>query len=97
MNKNIHQILHNIVFRYLNFYDKHTFQKISKYTNNIHIIDLSNIDKIYLDKLDDAILKNYEHVNILDASNNKIITNINHMVKLTELYADYSGINDDGI
>ena len=44
MKIDIHQILYRIIFKYLNFYDKHTFQRTEKYANNIHIIDLSNIN-----------------------------------------------------
>ena len=55
----IHQILLNIIFKYLKFYDKHTFKRIDKYANKIQIIDLYNIDYKYLDNLDDEILMDY--------------------------------------
>ena len=50
MDRCIHEILHNMVFVYLEFYVKHTFQKLNKYTNMIHIKDLYNIDKKFLKK-----------------------------------------------
>jgi len=55
----IHQILLDIIFKYLKFYDKHTFKRIDKYANKIQIIDLYNIDYKYLDNLDDEILMDY--------------------------------------
>ena len=46
MKQYIHEILCNLIFNYLNFYDKHKFQKINRYTNKIQIIDLWSIDRI---------------------------------------------------
>ena len=44
MDQSIHEILYNVVFAYLGFYDKHQFQKINKYTNMIQVKDLYHID-----------------------------------------------------
>jgi len=97
----IHEILYNVIFTYLEFYDKHTFQKMNKYTNKIHIKNLYDIDEIYLGELDDKIIKKYRHVTKLNAKNNFGITNINHMTKLKELNASESWgvcrIGDDSL
>ena len=83
----IHEILHNIIFDYLEVYDKHTFQKINKYTKTIHIKDLSNINSKYLKNINDNIIKTYKYVTILYAQNNPNITNIKHMIKLKKIDA----------
>ncbi len=36
--------------------------------NNIHVTDLYNIPKIYKDRLNDKIIKQYKHLKLLDAS-----------------------------
>jgi len=91
----IHQILLNIIFEYLEFYDKHIFKRINKYANKIRIIDLYNIDFRYLRDLDNKILMNYSDAIKLNADCNSNITNVNHMTKLKESGAQYScGIDD---
>ena len=90
MNRCSHEFLYNVVFVYLDFYDKHKFQKINKYMNTIHVKDLFN--------LNNDVLKNYKYVVKLYACNNIKITNINHMAKLKELDASCDcGIGDGGI
>jgi len=94
----IHQVLCNIVFTYLEFIDKHAFKRICKYTNKIEIIDLYDIDRKHLKKLNDDILLNYKSVRRLDACSNYNITNVKHMTKLKELIASFEcGISDNGI
>ena len=59
-----------------------------KYTNMIHVTDLSNVkDTKYLYRHDDATIRNYKYAIKSDANNNSKITNINHMTKLKELCA----------
>jgi len=48
---NIHEILRTIIFKHLNFYDKHTIERVRKFMNQIHITDLFDIEDKYLDKL----------------------------------------------
>ena len=43
MNHRIHEILYGMVFPYLDFYDKHKFQKINKCMDRIHVKDLYDI------------------------------------------------------
>jgi len=94
----IHPILCSVIFKYLEFKDKHAFKRICAYTNKIQITDLYDVQRKYLRKLDDKILSNYKYVKRLNASNNKNITNINHMTKLKELDASGGcGIDDKGI
>jgi len=95
---NIHDILNNIVFKYLSFYDKHVFKKINKYNDNIKIVNLFDIGHIYLMKLDDSILTHYSHVVKLGASHNCKISNVNHMKKIKHLNARGTcSINVNGI
>ena len=95
---NIHNILLTIVIEYLHFYDKHTLQKINKYTNCIQITDLYNIKNIFLEKLDDNILKQYKSAIKLNVTDNQKITNINHMRKIKILNASGDcGINNESI
>jgi hypothetical protein len=63
----------------------------------LQIYDLYNIERKYLDLLNDKILLNYPFVKYLNASYNPTITNVNHMQNLSELDASCSGINDIGI
>ena len=85
MATRIYEILNNIVFIHLDFYDKHTFQKVNSYTKKINIVDLSEIDEKYLARLDDIILRNYNHATKLSTWNPKI-SKINDMIKLKELH-----------
>lgn len=64
----------------------------------LRITDFYNIDKKYLMRLTDNILKSYPYIKILDASNNPKITNVNYLSKLEILYATLNcGINNTGI
>jgi len=70
------------------------------YRNNLHIIDLLNIDKKYLKKLTQEILRYsiFEKVIYLNASNNFKITNVSHMKSLQILHAEGDcGINQQEI
>ena len=96
MQKNIHQILYNLVINYMNFYDKHIFKKLCKYTSKIDIIDLYNIDDKYSDRLDDSIINKYNNVVRLYVSTRSIISNVNHMTKLKELDISNSEIDNNG-
>ena len=94
----IHEILCTIIFKYINFYDKHTFKKIKKFMNRIHMTDLFGIDNKYLVRLDDNILSNYKFAVRLCARNNPKITHINHMTNLKELNAGGKcGIDNYGV
>ena len=74
MNHYVHEILHNVIFTYLKFYDKHVFQKLNKYTNTIYIKYLLCIyDRKYINKLDDNILKTYKHATKIHFNKIKII------------------------
>ena len=85
MTKSIHQILLHVIFEYLGFYTKHTFQKINKNTNKIDIKNLYNIDQKYVMNFNDDILKKYKRVQKLDINHNRYITNMCHMTQLKEL------------
>jgi hypothetical protein len=87
-----------IIFGFLDFLSKIRLKSTSKYLNVLKIYDLKNIEQKYLTLLNDNILSTYYFVEYLNASNNKNITNVNHMSKLIELDASGKcGINDYGI
>ena len=67
------------------------------YRNNLHIIDLFNIDKKYLQKLNQDILhlSIFEKVKYLDACPNQKITRVSHM-KFLEIL-DTDEIDQEGI
>ena len=71
------------------------------YRNNLHITDLFNIDKKYLQKLTQKILQFpiFEKVICLNTSYNSKITNVSHMKSLQILNVGgyYCGINQEGI
>ena len=90
MSKYIHEILYNIIFLYLVFYDKHTFQKMNQCTNKIHVINLFDIKLRYHSGLNNKISKNYSHIVKLNAINNSKISNVNHMTKLKESQARWT-------
>jgi hypothetical protein len=99
MNETSVDIVH-IIFGFLDFISKIRFRSTSKYNNKLEIHDFYNIEKKYLDLLDDKILLNYPYIKYLNARNNQKITNVNHMAKsLTELDASgkLCGISDEGI
>ena len=81
----LHIILGNLVFTYLNFYDKHTYKRMNAYANRMKITDLFNIDKKYLKKLDYKILLDYKFVVRLNAGQNYGITDVNYLTNLKEL------------
>ena len=83
----IHEILCTLIFKYLEFYDKHTFKRIKKNTDRIYITDLFNIHRKYLIRLDDDILKNYKCVVKLSLGPCSKVTQIQHIKKLRELNA----------
>src|SRR3989304_781066 len=68
---------------------------------NVYIIHLlSDSAHTYLNKLSDAILMQPKYIRVsqLDAGNNSKITTLNHMTKLSILWADcMSNIDDKGI
>ena len=76
MDQYVHEFLYNVIFSYLRFYDKHTFQKLNKYTYKIYIKNLSNIDHKYMHKLNDEIIRNYKFAIKLCARNNPEIANL---------------------
>jgi len=84
----IHEIICDIIFTYLDFYDQHKFRRISCHNNKNQIKNLYYIDMKYLSKLDDNILQNYKFATKLYAGYNPKITNVNHMTKLKELNAN---------
>jgi len=92
----IHEILCSIVFKYLTFYSKHVFRRISKIMRSIDIVDLKNIDYKYLRKIDNEILQNYTRVKMLNASYNIYINNINNLTSLKELIT-HGNMRDDDI
>jgi len=72
----------------------------TQYRNNLHIIDLFNINEKYLQKLTQEILQYliFENVVYLNASDNSKITNVSHMKSLQILCAfGNCGINQEGI
>jgi len=86
MNKNIHEILYTVIF---------SKNWINTPVSYIQIKDLYSIDKKYLYKLNDKIIKKYKHVTKLHTGYNSKITNINHLTKLKVLCAHgISGLND---
>lgn len=61
----------------------------------LEIYDFYHINDMYLARLNDSILMNYNFIRHLYASDNPHITDINHMTKLSTLNASYkSGIRD---
>ena len=94
----VYEILCAIIFKYVNFYDKHTIKKIRKFMNYVYITDLFDIEWKYKSKLSDDILLNYKFAVKLDAQCNLKITNVNHMIYLRVLNAGRNcGIDDEGI
>ena len=91
-----HEILHNIIFNFLNFYDQHTFGRINKHNTMIHITNMHDTDLKYLKRLDDKILQNYDFIVKLDARRNPNVTNVNHMKKIKVLDATFCCGIDDG-
>jgi hypothetical protein len=66
--------------------------------NKLEIYDFYNIEEGYLIRLNNKILLNYPFIKYLNASNNKKITNIDHMNNLIELDAGWDcGITNKGL
>ena len=90
-----------IIFNFCNF--RSQLSLISTciyYRNNLHIIDLFNIDKKYLKELTQEILhfSIFEKVIYLNANCNSKITNVSHMKFLQILNASFNcGIDQKGI
>jgi len=94
----IYEILCIIIFKYLKIYDKHAFKCVDKYTNQLYVCDLYNINKKYPVKLNGKILSNYQYVEKLYVFNNPKITRVNHMTNLREFDVWGScGIDDEGM
>ena len=79
----------DLIFNKLDFLSKIKFRQINSYSMNLNIYDFKNINKKYLQKLNDDVLINYSFIKYLNARNNKKITNINHMSNLKILDASH--------
>ena len=90
-----------IIFNFCDFMSQLSLASTcTYYRNNLHIIDLFNIDNKYLQKLTHVISQFaiFEKVIYLNARNNWKITNVSHMKSLQILYASGDcGINQQGI
>lgn len=61
------------IFNFLEFINQIHFRQINKYYyNNVHITDLRYINKNYLCKLNDNIIKTFKHVKYLNVNYNEI-------------------------
>src|SRR5439155_584370 len=89
----------NLIFNKLDFLNQIRLKQVCKfYYNNLHIIDLYNIDYKYKKLLNDEILKNYHYIKYLDVWNNPKIKNISHMKNLKKLHcSDYCSISNEDI
>ena len=69
------------------------------YQNHLKIYDFQNVNTKYRQNLTNEILKRYPYLVRLDASDNKNITDVNHLKYLKKLYAngEKCGIDDDAI
>ena len=93
-NMNIY--LHQDIFTYLNLESKIKYKIINKYFNDNLLI--KKIDSKYRCLLTDEILKNYENLIELDASDSTRITNVSYMKNLKILHAyGISRIDDEGL
>ena len=89
----------NLIFNKLDFLNQIRLKQVCKfYYNNLHIIDLYNIDYKYKKLLNDEILKNYHYIKYLDVWNNPKIKNISHMKNLKKLDCSFQcEISDEDI
>ena len=98
MNVFVYDIL-EIIFDKLDFISQIRLCQIEclSYTN-IHMTDFYDIPKGVKSKLCDNILRQYQDITKLDASDNSRITNVNHFKQLMHLDASGKcGIDQDGI
>ena len=98
-------MMHNIdiikeIFNNLNLKYQIYITQCNKYfNNNLHIIDLYNIDKKYIDKLNDDILQNYKNFTKLNIKNNAKVKYISHLsnLKILKCSGYFSKISDEDI
>ena len=87
------------IFELCDFLTKIRFRQICKYSyENLHMIDLYNIEKKYLKRLSKNILKKHRFIKYLNVIYNLDIKHISWMKNLKELYASGNcGIDQKGI
>ena len=101
-NKDYPIAIWNEVFEFLDqdILSQLRLRSVNKNTNRLRIVNFYIIDQKYLNKLNDKILKQYDYIKYLNASQNQNITNegIKHMIQLHTLNAlDNPNITDKGI
>ena len=72
-------ILQYHIFVNLDFLSQIRLRQVCKWFYRLEIYDMYNIDTKYLCRLSDKILNCYPYVKYLNVSNNKNVTNINHL------------------
>src|ERR1700733_3439505 len=84
------------IFEFCDFEDQIKLRQVNKkFHENLHMTDFYNINKKYLKRLTDAILKNHKHIKYLDVHKNPKVTTVNDMLNLKKLNAGGNcGIGD---
>lgn len=88
-----------IIFDFSDFQTQIRMTLVCKrFHKNFQVIDFLNIPKQLIKKLNDDILKNYKHIQFLNASDNPNVKNVNWITNLKILWArNKCGINQEGI
>ena len=94
INKDYPFDIWNEIFEYLDqdILSQLRLRSVNKNTNQLKIVNFFIIDKKYLNKLNDKILKQYDYIKYLNASYNLKITDegIKHMTHLHILNARFN-------
>lgn len=87
MNNFSIDVLQHCIINKLDFRSMIRFRQVCKWFHRLEIHDFYHIDKKYLMRLSDEILKNYPFIELLNAYNNDKILDVNHLTRLIKLNA----------
>jgi len=94
ITKQMNSDIMGVIFLFLKFYDKHTFKRMSRRNNKNKI---TICETCQIDDANTSILMNYPHIISINISNNKYVTNLNHMSDLKKLSIYNDSFGDEEI